>query len=87
MGQHYEYVPYFHNHSYQGIVNQVNRDKALEKYCEENGIKLLRIPYLDNNRLQEVIEDFLVRGINTATKIEPKLLPAIIYGQDIISRS
>ena len=84
--QHYVHVQNFQE-TYQKFVNQVNRDRALEKYCEENGVKLLRISYLDNNRLQEVIEDFLVRGINTATKIEPKLLPAIIYGQDIISRS
>lgn len=80
---HYEYREHFYRReNYQEYVNQVNRDKAVEAYCKENGIKLLRIPYKDDNRLEEVIRTFIKEGKDITTKIQPKLLPAIIYDKD-----
>ena len=46
--QHYRYTPYFHK-SRQDFVKQQNRDKKLRKYCEDNKIKLIEIPYYINN--------------------------------------
>lgn len=46
--QHYRYTPYFHK-SKQDFVKQQNRDKKLRKYCEDNNIKLIEIPYYINN--------------------------------------
>jgi len=70
--QHYEYIPFFQE-SYQCFLEQVQRDKALVQYCKDNSIRLLRIPYKDDNRLEEVIRTFLVDGINIATHLEPIL--------------
>lgn len=70
--QHYEYTPIFHS-DLNKFVDQVNRDLLLRQYCKNNGIKLLEIPYLDDNRLEEVIEDFLLKGIDTTTPCHPKL--------------
>ena len=76
--QHYEYTPYFHE-NYQVFMNQVNRDTILKTYCNKNKIKLLQIPYLDNDRLEEVIRAFVIEGKDITTHIQPKLLPALIY--------
>ena len=76
--QHYEYTPYFHE-NYQVFMNQVNRDTILKTYCNKNKIKLLQIPYLDNDRLEEVIRAFIIDGKDITTHIQPKLLPALIY--------
>ena len=76
--QHYQFTPIFQN-SYQDFINQVNRDNTLVQYCKENNIKLLRISYLDNDRLEEVIHAFIIEGKDITTHIQPKLLPALIY--------
>lgn len=75
--QHYNYTKQFHSNQ-QDFVNQINRDNCLVQYCKENNIRLLRIPWKDNNRLEEVIKAFLVEGKDITTKVEPKLLPAVI---------
>ncbi len=76
-GQHYEFIPYLQKY-YSRYVNQVNRDLYLKKYCKENNIKLLIIPYVDDKRIPEIIEKFINNGIDITTKVEPKLLPAIV---------
>lgn len=80
--QHYKYIQFFHRGGYQAFVNQVNRDNVLREFCEANDIKLLQIPYVDNSRLEEVIHAFIKEGKDITTKIQPKLLPAIIYDKD-----
>lgn len=74
--QHTHWIKYFQP-TYQDFVHQVNRDRYLEKYCEENNIRLLRISYKDNNRIPEIIKAFFEEGIDITTKVEPKLLPVL----------
>lgn len=68
----------FMQKTYSRFIDQVNRDNYLVQYCKDNNIRLLRISYKDNNRLEEVIKAFLVDGIDISTKVEPKLLPVPI---------
>ena len=77
--QHYYFDSYFHKNLLSNFIIQVNRDHLVEDYCKENNIKLLRIPYLDYNRLEEVIRAFIIEGKDITTHIQPKLLPALIY--------
>lgn len=72
--QHFMFLPYFQLNE-DGYKNQVNRDNCLNNYCKENNINLLRIPYVDNNRLEEVIEKYFTTGEDITTKVQPKLLP------------
>lgn len=85
--QHYRFIPYFHR-QYQNFVDQVNRDNYLIKYCREHYIKLLRIPYCDINRIEDILKAFLTEGRDISTHIEPKLLPVPMsyYGQNFTSR-
>lgn len=83
--QHTDFIKYFHK-SYQDYVNQVNRDNFVEEYCKEQGWLLLRIPWVDIQRIPEILRVFFEEGRDITTKVEPKLLP-IPYGKDIISRS
>lgn len=46
--QHYEYVPYFHK-SLDNFTKQQIRDNIVRSYCEQNGIKLIEIPYYLNS--------------------------------------
>lgn len=75
--QHYQSIDHFGG--YEKFVERVYRDRCLEDYCRDNNIKLLRIPYLDNDRLEEVIRAFIIEGEDITTHIQPKLLPALIY--------
>lgn len=86
--QHYRWEPYIHK-TYNRFVDQVNRDNALVQYCKENSIQLLRIPWKDNSRLEEIIHAFLLEGKDISTHIQPKLLPVPMsyYGQNTINRS
>ena len=77
--QHYTFNTCFHNNNYQEFVNQVNRDEFLKRYCKENNIKLLIIPYKDDKRIPEIIEKFIKEGIDITTKVEVKPLPPAIY--------
>ena len=72
--QHFKFLPHFHG-SEDRYINQVNRDKCLNEYCKSNSIKLLRISYKDNNRLEEVIKVYFEEGKDIATKVDPILLP------------
>lgn len=84
--QHYRYISLFH-HTYQNYIDRVNRDICLEQYCQDNSIKLFKIPYCDRGRLNEVIKTFLLEGKDITTHIQPKLLPVPMsyYGQNIIN--
>lgn len=73
--QHFNFNKYYHRNNYAKFINQVNRDNCLNNYCKKNNINLLRIPYVDNNRLEEVIEKYFTTGEDITTKIQPKLLP------------
>ena len=59
--------------------------RTLEEFiseAESNGIYLLTIPYVDLDRIPEILEEFLGPTHNNITTVlHPKLLP-ILYGQD-----
>ena len=75
--QHYEYEPYMQETQFD-FIKQVRRDQFLETYCKENNIKLLRIPWKDENRIPEIIRSFLVDGKDITTKVYPKIPPVVI---------
>lgn len=58
--QHYEYVDIFHkfnNSRSRSFISQLKRDAEERKYCRENNITLIEIPYIFNTR--EKVFDFL----------------------------
>ena len=69
--QHYKYNIFFHD-SYDVYIEQVLRDSFLKDYCKEHNISFLEIPFLDNNRLNEVINTFIKSGKDISTKIIPE---------------
>lgn len=71
-GQHYDYTSMFHT-DIEEYMGQVLRDLLLKKYCEDHNLKLLYIPYKDNNRLEDVIFKFLDTGEDITTKLFPKI--------------
>ena len=73
--QHFKFNKYYHRDNYKTYINQVNRDKCLNEYCKSNSIKLLRISYKDNNRLEEIIKAYFEEGKDITTKVDPILLP------------
>lgn len=75
--QHYLYNQFIHK-EYKKFVSQVNRDLNLQKYCNDNGIKLLIIPYTNYKRISKIIETFINYGIDTTTKVYPRILPAVV---------
>ena len=71
--QHYKYDEFFHKGDYKNYLKQVKRDNSLVQYCKDNSIRLLRIPWKDNNRLEEIIRAFILEGEDIATHLEPIL--------------
>lgn len=41
------------------LKHQQQRDEAMRKYCEQEGIKLIEIPYTDFDRIEEILDDAL----------------------------
>lgn len=80
--QHYLYSGMFHNQSYQNFINQVNRDKAVREYALKNNIHFLEIPFLDIDRIPEILDAFLYDGLDITTKINPKILPTLWIKQN-----
>lgn len=54
--QHYYEVAHFHDAGDWTLEDQQERDYALRKYCKENKIKLLEIPYTDFDRIEEILD-------------------------------
>lgn len=52
--QHYEPVEYFGGK--KAFLKQQERDKIKRKYCEDNNIKLLEIPYWDFYQIDNILE-------------------------------
>jgi hypothetical protein len=42
----------------QGLINTQRNDEIKRKYCEDNNIYLLIIPYWDKNRIDEILDEF-----------------------------
>lgn len=73
--QHYKYIPKYHEKGYSYYNDRVNRDNCLVRYCKENSISLLRIPWCDISRIDDIIKSFFVDGKDITTKVDPILLP------------
>jgi hypothetical protein len=57
--QHYKYIPYFH-HNKDAYYNMKYRDEMKKKLCEENGVKLIVVPYtVPFNKIDAFISDEL----------------------------
>ena len=81
--QHYYYDNKgFFGQSYQNFINQVNRDKAVREYALKNNIHFLEIPFLDIDRIPEILDAFLYDGLDITTKINPKILPTLWIKQN-----
>lgn len=55
--QHYEEMEFFGG--IKSFLEQKKRDKIKVKYCKENNIPLLIIPYTEYERIEEIVSDFL----------------------------
>lgn len=42
--QHYKFVPFYHN-TYMGFLKSQKRDREKMEWCETNGLKLVILPY------------------------------------------
>lgn len=62
-GQHYKYEKFFHE-SYEDYLNQKRRDANVRKYCEENNIFLIEIPYFYKNQaeINDLLEKIIING-------------------------
>ena len=59
--QHYNYIKRFHT-SQEEFINQVLRDRWVRKYCEENEILYIEIPYTYNSyeKILELLKKILI---------------------------
>jgi very-short-patch-repair endonuclease len=56
--QHYAMIPTWHK-TVDAFLRQRMYDAIKTLYCEENGIRLLRVCYLDKDRIPEIVSEFL----------------------------
>lgn len=54
--QHYEIIEYFGG--FEGFVSTKIRDTIKNIYCQQNNIKLIRIPYWDFDNIEEILNIF-----------------------------
>lgn len=62
--QHYEPVQYYGNNiedAKNALRKTQEHDKIKDKYCKDNNINLLRIPYWENNNIETIISNHLQR--------------------------
>ena len=46
--QHYKFIPFYHN-SFMGFLKSQKRDREKEEWCHNNNIKLVILPYDEND--------------------------------------
>lgn len=63
--QHYADIPQYSKDDEEWLVKQVKRDRNVEAYCREQGIKLIVIPYTFNTKeeIWDAVEKTLIQGI------------------------
>jgi len=57
--QHYKFVKFWHKTA-DSLAKQQERDRRKARLCKEKGIKLITIPYTENDRLEEFIETSVI---------------------------
>ena len=55
--QHYEPIPIFGGT--ESLVSQQRKDKIKTDYCLKNSIKLIRIPYTEISKVEDILEDYI----------------------------
>lgn len=58
--QHYEDIDFYYKGRIRNFAVQQHRDRYLRKYCEDNGIRLLEIPYWDLDRIDGILTEELL---------------------------
>ena len=53
--QHYEDIDFYYKDRIRNFAVQKHRDRYLRKYCKDNDIRLLEIPYWDLERIDEIL--------------------------------
>ena len=72
---HTRFIKQFHKNK-EGYQDQIRRDDLKNKYCEENGIRLLRITYKEKkNDIGNVIKTFVETGEDISIKLTPEPFP------------
>lgn len=56
--QHFKFIPHFHSVE-EGFYEQQKRDNIKTKYCLDNNIKLIRIPYTEFNNIDKILDSNL----------------------------
>lgn len=75
-GEHHYSYNKFLNHSYKRYLRQIERDRELRLYCETNNIYFLEIPYLDKNRINDILDAFFGPDHkDITTHIDPDTTP------------
>lgn len=73
--QHYEWVKFFQK-TYSDYEDQIARDDLLREYCKNNSYLLLEIPYVDFERIDEILDVYLQRDHkDITTHIDPDTTP------------
>lgn len=67
--QHYKFIKLFYK-TEKEFIEQINRDSYLRNYCRANKINLLVLPYVDKDRLEDIIHEFVTSGKDITTKLE-----------------
>ena len=75
-GEHHtKFVKRFHENK-EGYLDQLRRDELKNKYCKENGIKLLRITYKEKKKnIGNVVKTFVETGEDISIKLTPEPFP------------
>lgn len=60
--QHYQYSKHYHEGRRRNFKVQQQRDRYLRRYCSDNLIQLLEIPYTYFDQLHDILEQVFVRG-------------------------
>ena len=58
--QHYEDIDFYYKGRIRNFAVQQHRDRYLRKYCKDNNIQLLEIPYWDFDNIDEILTEELL---------------------------
>ena len=62
----YHYKPMSHAGGKGGLRDQQRRDRIKDKYCADNGIPIIRIPYWDFDNIDEILTQKLLPLLHTS---------------------
>jgi hypothetical protein len=72
---HYKLIPQLHNVTIDSFISQVKRDMWVKKYCKENDILFIEIPYTFRSikKIESLLQEVIINGknINDLIDYEP----------------